>query len=1734
MAKKFIINEITNLREVNKKVYLMSDGSYKAVYYPTTVHTLNEETGTYEEIVSTLSDETVTSDTSQSYVGIINYDQDVATNDTAAEIGFVYDTNSTEYSRKYISHLQISLPTLQNNPNIKRVTLALNELTDECSMTDYITVVGMYSYNSEEDYNKSINNCMDYFSHSHFSDAKPLLDITKQAVEFYHQLSQDSIENNQNYFEVILKMEDITLSSPVTEGTKLTCRYSVNLEIEYESSYPIKTSGSVHSHNIGRFGTGFIDLITGNLMFESEDFAWSGNKMPVTIRHLYNSSLSNVPYTKNTDIHLNVADYSSMSIGNGWKLNLMQSMVKIGENYIFTDEYGTETAFTFKEDQNNTSVYESEDGLKFDESTNILDFGEEKYHFDSAGRLIKIADSYNEMNITYTDDKIIAVTDGAGREFTFGYNDNKLTSITAPDESTVTYGYVGENLSSIIYSDDRHVKISYHTYIPSEIKLYDNDSNEIYKIVYNSTITDFKKVTCVEEVVIEDNNYITGEKTEYNYSPFGKSTYITSYIENSNLDYISNQYVFIYDEHGNKVNEYMISNDIITEVESSNGINPYSECIGTNLLNNNIIKNSDFTDTYTDTSGRKLPSNWTIEDYPDSDTIEVLENEKNAWNGTNFLKMQYCNVVNQSIALTAGTYVFSAYIKVTEDFGNDPMIGAYLIVYENSYVSGISSEKIRKPDNNYRRVSVTFTLSKTQTVKLSIMTEGLGIAYFDCISLVKSSYCLGYNLLNDTLFNKNENNLIEITGDLNLTKNISQTIAVKTEKEIRENFTFSAWGKAESLPYSERCTNQNTYRLRAVLNYTDNDFETFIADFNPLNTDWQLLSINIEKSKFKEVLNLQIYCDYDYNCGTAYFNNICLIKNYIETDLTEDDFEEIYVDDSENNVEESTEETTEESTESEYEFKEVVDDYGNSLTDTFFNEGSFGTLYRSYAYNITGNDLISTTDERNNTTLYNVDSVHSRNISTTDRVGNKTILEYDDSNRIKKVKNQNLYDIQLSNASYEYDAFDNLTNINRGDGLGYELKYDIFNRPQSINIKGKDIPLISNYYHNNNGKLKKSYYANSQYVSFQYNDLGQLTKLSWNDEKSGYYQYCDFEYDNNGNLIYCLDSVTGNKYNYMYDNGRLISKRIIDKMGVTIVSYIYNSDGQLIRKEYSLSDCDSFKYEYESTEEGNVKAIFNLNNKRITATSQTDNFGRKIFDEIQTQTGVISRRFDYFDGVISQTHIDNSAVKSTPITNLIKKITLSDGRKIKYEYDAEERVTKVIDSVDGITEYIYDSLGQLLTEKHKGINEKEYTIINEMTYDNYGNILTKNGITYKYGDSNWKDLLTECGENIYVYDALGNPTTYKDNVLNWVKGRQLQSYGENTYLYNYDGVRIGKTVYSDNGAYHFFELDGTKIVREYWDGNTIYPLYDDEDNVCGIIYNNSTYFFHKNLQGDIISITNTFGAVVARYSYDAWGVCTIIKDTTECKIADVNPFRYRGYYYDAETGLYYLQSRYYDPTIGRFINADVPELATIDQNVISHNLFAYCGNDSVNFSDEFGYVRYKTKNKTINKFIDKIEKLIPNIYSDDFYAKEKTILKIGTTNLGVKFIIGASLQSNKNALFGALFKRKTIEVSSYFGISNNVSFAFTVGINWRKAYLKTGICIALSKDSSGKCIGAYIELSVPTWILAAITVAVAVVSIYAPAIGAYIAKLIATIRSSIRVATPIIVPLIPAMIPKLT
>ena len=316
-----------------------------------------------------------------------------------------------------------------------------------------------------------------------------------------------------------------------------------------------------------------------------------------------------------------------------------------------------------------------------------------------------------------------------------------------------------------------------------------------------------------------------------------------------------------------------------------------------------------------------------------------------------------------------------------------------------------------------------------------------------------------------------------------------------------------------------------------------------------------------------------------------------------------------------------------------------------------------------------------------------------------------------------------------------------------------------------------------------------------------------------------------------------------------------------------------------------------------------------------------------------------------------------------------------------YTYDVNGNITKITrrdktvanSAYEPQQQFAYDELNQIIRADDLAKNRTEV-----YTYDNGGNILSTtvypltwgslSGVTatdtttYTYGDSNWKDKLTSYGDTPITYDAIGNPLTYRGYTLTWQNGRQLASMKFRTinigFTYDVDGLRTSKTI-PNVGLEHKYYYVGDRLQYETLGGSSaLWYFYDADGTPSGIRYKDNSgtvndYYFVCNWRGDVIQIYNSSGVLVGSYTYDAWGKVTENATSADTQgITETNPIRYRGYYYDTETRLYYLKSRYYDPAVKRFLNAD--GLISTGIEDVCKNMFAYCKNDSVNMADSSG------------------------------------------------------------------------------------------------------------------------------------------------------------------------------------
>ena len=338
-------------------------------------------------------------------------------------------------------------------------------------------------------------------------------------------------------------------------------------------------------------------------------------------------------------------------------------------------------------------------------------------------------------------------------------------------------------------------------------------------------------------------------------------------------------------------------------------------------------------------------------------------------------------------------------------------------------------------------------------------------------------------------------------------------------------------------------------------------------------------------------------------------------------------------------------------------------------------------------------------------------------------------------------------------------------------------------------------------------------------------------------------------------------------------------------------------------------------------------------------------------------------------------------------TSLLSTYANGSDAKYNYDYDANGNITKIWRGNTSFTNasekysYVYDSANQLVRENlyYGSGNSSNATITYE--YDIWGNLLNKKiyaytvgtlgtareTVPYAYTNSAWKDQLTSYDGESITYDASGNPTNYLGATLVW-EGQRLKSYTPkdassgraNSYVYSYDenGIRTRKTIGNTVTDYYYNGtlLMGTVKTTTNSDGSTTTSKlrfsYDANGKVVAVNYNGNYYYYLRNAQSDIVKLIDKTGATVVEYRYDSWGKLLSTSGSLASTLGKNNPFRYRGYVYDEETGFYYLQSRYYNPEVGRFISSDV--LLSTGQGVIGHNAYAYCLNNPVNREDSNG------------------------------------------------------------------------------------------------------------------------------------------------------------------------------------
>lgn len=367
-------------------------------------------------------------------------------------------------------------------------------------------------------------------------------------------------------------------------------------------------------------------------------------------------------------------------------------------------------------------------------------------------------------------------------------------------------------------------------------------------------------------------------------------------------------------------------------------------------------------------------------------------------------------------------------------------------------------------------------------------------------------------------------------------------------------------------------------------------------------------------------------------------------------------------------------------------------------------------------------------------------------------------------------------------------------------------------------------------------------------------------------------------------------------------------------------------------------------YEYDSL--GNITSIYD-GSKTTTYKYDALNQLVRADNPYENKTHI----YTYENGNITEDKVYQYTVGTSEPSDLIYTV--------KYSY-SNENWADVLTGVEKV--YPQNSVNAISIEQ-----EKTPEIVtrllgeNAQRYDMKSRLLSNGGISVANVSGNYSKVES---------DEIGNITSYDGLNYTWV-GRQLKSVSQvgnpsvgATYSYNSDGQRIGKNITLDGGEVYDYDyyyngdiLAGYKLVITKSDGSStthnVAFMYDENGEAFGFNYNGNDYYYVRNAQSDVIFISNSDNTGVVMYQYDAWGNMTACYDTSDDgMLSIVNPYTYRGYFYEIETNTYFLKSRYYNPELCRFISAD--GYVQTGQGVLDKNMFAYCLNNPVNRVDSDG------------------------------------------------------------------------------------------------------------------------------------------------------------------------------------
>ena len=1409
------------------------------------------------------------------------------------------------------------------------------------------------------------------------------LDITKIAKKWYEQ--------GQNYGVMLKSYNESTTRRSAFYSTNYTSAAMYpQCSVTYVNSTGLESYWNYETVDLGRSGTVSVNDYNGAMTYVVDDIDLSGNTSPMSMSHIYLSDVGSLN---------EFSDLQTTRYGAGFRTSLMErikllsstadpALYTAGYRVKLTDVDGTVHYFK-KTDTVKHYVYEFDENVVIDEApandyifTLSYEDGSKRL-YDSEGYIVGMLDQNGvRYTITPASGNQMSITDGANRTGTLQFNSSGyLTSFTDPAGRVTSYTYSGDKLTTITYPDSRATQYTYNSNgLLESITATDGTSVRFtYKAVTSKGKTFYRVATMTRKGTNSDFNTLS-----FQYE--GGFTVVTS--GDGTVNKIS------FDSMGRAIGIQDQDGNLVTGKYNNGGNKQNTVASESNSFSvtENFFLNHSFEEGET---------NWNLYVYQDGYNLGVSTEAAKAGSqsiklsrtaaGGDYLNQDYTNV-------SAGeTYVASAYMKIDGQIENGTAFLKTEIKQGDTILSTEYSIPYYTTQGEWQRVQVPVTIpSGCDRIRVFATLETNGseteTVYFDCMQLEKKEAAGPYNFLTNPTCDmldssgnaigwtlptggstetfSGSNKWIRIAGAPASNRNAYQTISLSGDEGAVLVFGGTALGFS-----SAQCNDtENNSRRFGLKLYLYND-DTLVTSkslwFNTYTNEVQGISGSIKatgafnKVIFRTLYNQEVnaaafdnFYVYEDNYGTNYSydsnGKLILQKSdsgdairytYNGPDITKIAFEkngaekdnETYTYDNNHNILTST---TQDGIVTTYTYpttnrgmptKIEVQDASGNLTSKV-----------EYTYTAYDNYLATTKDENGQVTTYDYNTTKGLLNSVTDPMGNVTSYTYNANNDDPLTTSGSIDANTNATVSYTYDAQGRVTGISPA-GTTYNFTYDQFGRVSGTSVSGNTLSTVA---YNADGTVATSTYGNGTVHAYTYDSMDRVTSESYNGNVA--YRY---SYNSQGYLGSLEDVAEDDVWVYGYDlAGRLTEE---DSMSRTSIRYAYNDQNntsayKVYRRGNKVSAAD---YTYSNV--GLLTGV-TTNNGEPNFTYGYDGLNRITSEGHALTSGNVATNYTYHSSAQGQSgRIASLNYQLTPTGGSAS--TLRPG--ISYQYNANGQITSITEN-NKTHSYEYDGLGRLARE-----NDEDRSVTICYNYDSNGNKVeypyTTGALTsairtvpYTYAVSWGDQLLTYNNGSTILYDQIGNPLSYNGYTFTWQKGRQLASANDDTnsyqFIYNADGQRTWKTKNNSSTQYTY----ASGLLVSMTDGtNTLNFTYDPDGIALGVNLNGTDYYYLYNAQGDVIALYDSAGTVVTEYKYDSWGKLLSTTGSAASTIGLLNPLRYRGYFYDTDLGFYLLESRYYDPETGRFINAD----GVLDNRVEGNkNLYAYCANDPINYCDENG------------------------------------------------------------------------------------------------------------------------------------------------------------------------------------